>query len=609
MADYDQIMRALRNAHAAGDTAAAQRLARMAQEAKGAAQAPAPATTPNDIPPEMADRMGSLLTREGQQARRLEMAQAGLPDGAQIIATFGSASENGRVYQLPDGTRGIVSAGGASSDPATVERVLAGDSVRRITQDSFDRQALDQHPIAARANEVVRGTPFIGSYADEAVGLVSPQAGAAMRTASGAMQRQNPYETAGLNAAGGVIGGGAMAAAAGPSVLAAAPQGIGNRVALAGVAGAVEGAVYGAGEGQGAERLANAKTGAAVGGALGGAIPVVGAALTGAGNRLAQNRALRRAIASAPSLGELRGRARALFSGADGVQFPRDQFTAAADPILSNARRTGMAPMVTPTAQAVGSNIEEAATLPKPTISFEELDTLRAQADVAAGHIGNPREAAIGAQMMDGIDDFMDDLNPEVAGQVQEARALWGRLRRSERIDAAFRRADLSASGVENGLRNEFRRILNSDKLRRGYSPEEIRAMTAVVKGTKWGNFLRLVGTAGMPTDQRRSFLGPTIGATAGNAVGGPIGAVALPAAATGLRAASEATTRRAAERARSLVAAGGVGQVPQIANEVRTALEAMLAGAAGRPANQAAPALSEAAKDALEALLRAAGR
>jgi hypothetical protein len=38
VADYDQIMRALRNAHAAGDTAAAQRLAQMAQAAKASAQ-------------------------------------------------------------------------------------------------------------------------------------------------------------------------------------------------------------------------------------------------------------------------------------------------------------------------------------------------------------------------------------------------------------------------------------------------------------------------------------------------------------------------------------------------------------------------------------------
>lgn len=607
MADYDQIMRALRNAHAAGDTAAAQRLARMAQEAKGAQTAPAEA--PDDIPPAMADRMGALLTREGQTDRRMEMAQRNLPEGAQIIATFGPASENGRVYQLPDGTRGVVSATAATTDPASVERILAGDTVERIVQDRTDQMVLDQHPIAARANEVVRGTPFLGSYADEAVGLVAPQAGEAMRTVSGAMQRQHPYETAGLNALGGVLGAGAMAAAAGPGALAAVPESLPARAALAAGAGAVEGAVYGAGEGQGADRARNALTGTVVGGVLGGAVPVVGAALTGAGNRLAQNRALRRAIASAPSLDDLRGRARALFNGAKGVEFPREQFTPAVDAMVADATDSGMDRMLTPHASRVADNLTDAATAPAPDISFRELSTLRGQANMAAGNIGNPHEAALNGRFIDGIDEFLDNMDPALAGQVGEARSLWGRLRRSERLERAMQRAELAASGFENGLRNEFRTILKSDKLRRGYSPSEISAMEAVVKGSKLGNLLRLVGTAGLPTDQRRSFLGPTIGASAGGAMGGPIGAVAVPAAATGLRAVSEASTRRAAERARSLVAAGGVGQVRQISNEVRTALEAVLGGAAGRPANQVAPTLSEAAKDALEALLRAAGR
>lgn len=47
MAEYEQIMRALRNAHAAGDTAAAQRLAQMAQAARGQAAAPRERSQPN----------------------------------------------------------------------------------------------------------------------------------------------------------------------------------------------------------------------------------------------------------------------------------------------------------------------------------------------------------------------------------------------------------------------------------------------------------------------------------------------------------------------------------------------------------------------------------
>lgn len=205
------------------------------------------------------------------------------------------------------------------------------------------------------------------------------------------------------------------------------------------------------------------------------------------------------AAREAGGLDGLRQQARALFGGADGVQFPRDQFTPAADGMLSEARRTGMAPMVTPTAEAVGRNIEDAATAPRPRIGFDEVDTLRAQADIAAGRLDNPREAAIGAKFMEGIDDFLDGMDPALAGQVQEACALWGRLRRSERINEAFRRAGLSASGVENGLRQEFHRILKDPKLSRGFSPEEIKAMEAVAQGTRWGNFLRYVGPWAIP--------------------------------------------------------------------------------------------------------------
>lgn len=57
MADYEQIMKALRNAHAAGDTAAAQRLAKMAQEARSAAAVPvAPEAT--GAPPHAPEQSG-----------------------------------------------------------------------------------------------------------------------------------------------------------------------------------------------------------------------------------------------------------------------------------------------------------------------------------------------------------------------------------------------------------------------------------------------------------------------------------------------------------------------------------------------------------------------
>ena len=101
MADYETIMRALRNAHAAGDTAAASRLARMARDAQQAA--PEAPTTPDrtlgqtlyeniigsgevDTPGE---RAGELIRGVGAGAMRGAAQLAGLP------GTIGSLMDAG----------------------------------------------------------------------------------------------------------------------------------------------------------------------------------------------------------------------------------------------------------------------------------------------------------------------------------------------------------------------------------------------------------------------------------------------------------------------------------------------------------------------------------
>ena len=75
MAEYEQIMRALRNAHAAGDTAAAQRLAQMAQAARGQTES---AALPSDqIRAGVAQRAASMPPEQREQRREAMDAQAG----------------------------------------------------------------------------------------------------------------------------------------------------------------------------------------------------------------------------------------------------------------------------------------------------------------------------------------------------------------------------------------------------------------------------------------------------------------------------------------------------------------------------------------------------
>jgi hypothetical protein len=195
---------------------------------------------------------------------------------ARVIARNGTT----RVFERPNGERYVVSPGFSSVDPAAVEKALSGVSAGEISRTGIDESVIAANPIAARGAQFVRGTPFVGSYLDEAISAVAgPEAGAGVRALSGAMERQRPGESLGLNVAGGITGAAGAVAAAPAAITSAlgAIGGVGPRIAqmgrlgLAGLlGGATEGAVYGAGEGTTPqERGQSAQTGALFGGGIG----------------------------------------------------------------------------------------------------------------------------------------------------------------------------------------------------------------------------------------------------------------------------------------------------------------------------------------------------
>jgi len=203
-----------------------------------------------------------------------------------IIARQGST----RVFERPNGQRYVVSPGFSSTDPERVQQALSGMTGGEIARGAADQSIIAQAPFAARAGEVARGIPFAGSYLDELLGAVrGPEAAASARMVSGAMQRERPGETLGLNVLGGLASSGAAALAA-PARAAGLLVGIlgqGSRAsqvargAGAGLAaGAVEGGIYGFGEGTDMPgRVSEAATGAGFGGGvgaiMGGATPLV----------------------------------------------------------------------------------------------------------------------------------------------------------------------------------------------------------------------------------------------------------------------------------------------------------------------------------------------
>lgn len=206
--------------------------------------------------------------------------------GPRVIA---ETRDGGRILEAADGTRSFTSPGFSTTDPARIEQLMEGAKPVDLVQGDFDRQRIAANPIAARVQEFNQGTPLIGEWLDEAVGLVSSEAAQNMRATSDAMERQNPVESAALNLAGGI-------ATVAPLAVAGAGQGIANfignasskvgrvgRTMLSGfAAGGFDGAASGAGRNEG-DRVQGATVGGAVGAGLGAVLgPMADALGTGA---------------------------------------------------------------------------------------------------------------------------------------------------------------------------------------------------------------------------------------------------------------------------------------------------------------------------------------
>jgi hypothetical protein len=225
---------------------------------------------------------------------------------------------------------------------------MQGENFAQIMQDEIDEARIAANPIASRANEVVRGVPFVGSFADEAVGLVSPQARDNMRASTEAMRRQRPGQTAAANIGGAIAGSIPIALAAAPSIIANAGVNLGTRAlqaaGLGGITGATEGAIYGSGEGTTRqERADNALRGAGIG-ALAGTTVGAAAPYAAEGLKTVLGRLSRSDVATiATTLGVSREAATVVRNALDtgGVDDAVDALSRAGDgAMLADAGRT-----------------------------------------------------------------------------------------------------------------------------------------------------------------------------------------------------------------------------------------------------------------------------
>jgi hypothetical protein len=268
-----------------------------------------------------------------------------------------------------------------------------------------------------------------------------------------------------------------------------------------------------------------------------------------------------------PTIEQLKQGARDIYKEIDdlGATVKKDSVQAIASDLNATMRQEGFNRRIHPKVSAALQEFNVAAKKDQP---LSNIDTLRRIAGAAASS-AEPDEARLGRAMTNKIDSYLDELSEEslsggeaanVGQKYRDARQLWQRSRKAEEIDYLLERAKNQATGEENGLRIQFRSLLNNKKKIKAYTPDEVAAMQKVVQGGGVENTLKLLGKFGFSEGQAVRMLIPSLGAAGGAAVGGGAGAVAVPLIGQVSRNLAQKMTRNNADMVSQIVRAGRNG-------------------------------------------------
>ena len=372
------------------------------------------------------------------------------------------------------------------------------------------------------------------------------------------MKEERPILDKASQVAGAVAGTLPLAAAA-PAAFGAGTASLPLRMAAAGATGTAMGGAdaFVRSDYDGMEALKGA--------AWGGTMATAGPAVAAGAGRVTRALAERlRPGAQAPTIEALRAAAGKAYQAADdaGVVVGQPAIAQTADDIATLVKSTGYHPKLHPRIGVALEELQAATTAPQSLTALEQLRRIVK----TAGKSLDPDERRIAGEIVDTLDDRLGALKPadvisgnadEGVTALKEGRELWARMRKSEMIEDALEKAGNRASStgsggnVDNAIRQNIRHILDNPKKARLFNEEEREAMQAVVDGTGWHNFSRLVGKLSPQGNGLMAALG--IGATAANPM-----MAAVPATGFVSKKIAEAMTRGNANRLDTLVRAGG---------------------------------------------------
>jgi len=143
---------------------------RVAQQETAARQA-ATAETTMAAPPAAAEVPAATTAApavEGRQTASQQLQERGFTE---FVASY----NDGQIIQNPQtGERAFVSPGYVTQDQEIIAGMMQGTSPAETQRGQMQEQIIEQYPVASRAATALQGVPFVGSYTEEAVGMISP---------------------------------------------------------------------------------------------------------------------------------------------------------------------------------------------------------------------------------------------------------------------------------------------------------------------------------------------------------------------------------------------------------------------------------------------------
>lgn len=532
MADLEKIMKALRNAHAAGDTAAAKRLAAMAKAAKGAA--------PEPIAAPAASSAGGQSVPAMSMPRNAELDQRGPGPTGFVDPQLYEMGAIGRRFVEGDQPQGTV------YDERTKmnlpEKVTAADGTvlflnpENSTYSSEGMMAEGMKPTAGQAFQAGAASGFTFGWGDDVAGaMLGERTGARARAMTEAARRDRP----GMTLTGELAGALAVPVPVkgGATVKGAAKEGA--------KLGAKLGFIYGAGNADGGvvERVKSGIEGAISGGLFGAAAPVAVNFGSKAFQRLFGKSAER------PTLESLKATKTAAYNAVEnaGEKFGPDDIKALSDAATSRMDDINYLPEVDDQTAAMLKRLD-ALSVRELTIS--QVDKLRQ--DLWTRY-NTSKELGL-LEIIDSIDEMIA-ARTSTSDLMDAARVANSRYKKAELLDLAFQKAadQTAATGSGGNVLNKMRQavtaIINNPKQAKWFTKAEIDTMRGFVQGSTSENVLRQIGKLAPTGNGLMTALNLMSGAT----FGAP--ALAVSAVASGAKAVADRSTERGAQRLIGMVA------------------------------------------------------